>query len=176
MQVPFVGGWFPKSGTRSGASCPTLREEDMKGHRCENYNWISKTHSILIVRHPALQDGVIPLKEKQLVVVRLGELPSWILMLDFILKALLEHFKEVTTGITLSISVWRKGRCHWDFYDAGSLYKFSSTVLVTRNSNMSGWTSTPKRAQCGGTFCIPVHDLCLAPLSPFIVYFRINTW
>lgn len=49
--------------------------------------------------------SVIPVKEKQLTDVLLGELLNWILMWDFTLKALLEHFKKVTTNITTSMSM-----------------------------------------------------------------------
>ena len=46
----------------------------------------------------------VPVKEKQLMEVKLGELPDWILMWDFTHRGTAGAFKEVTTGIT-SISM-----------------------------------------------------------------------
>ena len=46
----------------------------------------------------------IPVKEKKLMEVKLGELPDWILMWDFTHRGTAGAFKEVTTGIT-SISM-----------------------------------------------------------------------
>ena len=148
--------------------CPTLREKNMKGHRCENYKWINKIHSVLIAGTPdSKMASSVPRKEKKPMDVKLGGLPSWIMMWDFTPKVLLEHFKEVTTGITSSMSIWRKGYC-WDFYGAGSLCAFQLLSLLQGTQTGVARQVPLKRAQRGGTFCIPDHDLCLALLNPYI--------
>lgn len=48
--------------------------------------------------------SVIPMKEK-LMDVKVEELPNWITMQDFTPKVMLEHFKEVTTSMTTSMSI-----------------------------------------------------------------------
>uniref|UniRef100_A0A8C0MMN5 ATP synthase F(0) complex subunit f, mitochondrial n=3 Tax=Canis lupus TaxID=9612 RepID=A0A8C0MMN5_CANLF len=40
----------------------------------------------------------VPVKEKKLMEVKLGELPGWILMRDFIPKGIVGAFKKVTGG------------------------------------------------------------------------------
>ena len=99
-------------------------------------------------KHPGPQEAIICTSEREEAhgchsrgAVKLDTI--W----DFLLKILLEHFKEVTTRLT-SMSMWRKGY-HWDFYGAGRFCAFNYS-FVKRNSSISSCASTTEEApvQC----------------------------
>lgn len=90
-----------------------------------------------------LQDGIARVIEK-LVEVKLGELPSWILMWGLAPPpaALQEPFSEGMTGITKT-SMFRKAACQgltWCWWSKW----FSASKFLTRSSNRCSNSSTPE--------------------------------
>lgn len=83
----------------------------------------------------------IPVKGEKFMDVRLGQLPSWIMIQGFTPNAFMEHFKEVTTNITRSLSMWRNEEL-LGFPWCCQLMCFSMTVVVTGKSDMSSYAST----------------------------------
>lgn len=63
-----------------------------------------------------------PLKEKQLMDVKIGELPNWILMGDVILKGIAGLFQRSLP--LLQVCQCEKRKHHCDFYSAGSSRAF----------------------------------------------------
>ena len=87
-----------------------------------------------------------PLKEKKLMEVKLGVLPSWILMRDFTTNGIAGAFQR---GDVLSynkdINV-QKGGISWCWLPTW----FSATAFLTRNSNMSGDANTTEEGSLEG--------------------------
>ena len=67
-------------------------------------------------------ESVIPAKDKKLLEVKLGELPTWILMRDFSPSGIAGAFEEVTTSTITSTS--------WEAEVGGSQGQEIETILA----------------------------------------------
>nr|XP_054361290.1 ATP synthase subunit f, mitochondrial-like [Mirounga angustirostris] len=113
--------------------------------------------------------SVVPVKEKKLMDVKLGELPSWILMRDFTPKGTAGAFQRGYYRYYNKYVHVKKGGVAGISTVLASYVLFNYCPRYKELKQERAAMQVPlKRAQCGGTFSIPDHDLCLAPLNPFI--------
>ncbi|MBZ3887158.1 ATP synthase subunit f, mitochondrial [Sciurus carolinensis] len=101
------------------------------------------------------------MKEKKLMDVKLGEFPSWILMGDFTPKGIMGAYQRGYHQYCNKYINVKKGNI------AGvnmmlAVYVFSATAFLTRNSNISGDTSTTEEGPVWteSILCTPHWD-CL---------------